>query len=380
MPADRPARVAYVIGELGKGGAELQLFHLLRHLDRARFAPQVFVLSAGGYWAEPIRAFGIPVVELPRRRGADVSRLRRLRGALRACAPDVLQTIRWSGNTYGRLAAAGLGIPRIVASERVLVLERSRWQVRLERLLDRMTHAHLVNCSAIADGLVAREHIARAKIHVIPNGIDVREHAWTLDRAGARAAAGLPAARPIVAQIGRLTPQKDYPTFLRAAALVAAARPDVDFLVVGDGPERVPLEALVRTLGLAARCRFTGLRHDVAAILGCVDVLALASTFEGFPNVILEAMASGAVVVATAVGGSPELVESSETGVLVPPRDPAAMAEAILRVLDRPAWAGRLARAARHMVETTFTVEALATRTMRLYAVLVDGTRSREAA
>jgi L-malate glycosyltransferase len=378
--ARRAARIAYVIGELGTGGAELQLFQLLRHLDRSRFEPSVFVLSTGGFWVEPIQRLGIPVADFARRRTADVSRLRHLRSALRALAPDILQTIRWAGNSYGRLAAAGLGIPTIIASERVLVLERAAWQVRLERVLDRMTDAHLVNCAAIADGLVARERIPRAKIRVIPNGIDARAVSWTHDHRAARIAAGLAPDRAIVAQVGRLTTQKDYPTFLRAAARIAHVRPDVDFLVVGDGAEREALEALVRTLGLGSRVRFTGLRHDVPTLLQAVDVLALASTFEGFPNVLLEAMAVGAVVVATAVGGAPELVESGDTGLLVPPRDATAMADAILRILDDQALARRLATAARHSVETRFTVERLAARTMELYTELLDVKRPAEAA
>src|SRR2546428_417329 len=222
MVADPPYRVAYVIGELGKGGAEYQLYELLRHLDRRRFAPGVFVLAPGGWWVEPIRALGVPVEEIPRRGPADVRRLTRLRASLRRFAPHLLHAILWSGNSYGRLAALGLGIPVVIAAE----------------------------------------------------------------------------------------------------------FPDVDFLVVGEGGERAALEALARRLGLGARVVFTGLRHDVPRLLAAVDVLALTSLYEGFPNVLLEAMATGAVAVATDVGGCRELVTSGETGLLVPPRAPAALAAA----------------------------------------------------
>src|SRR5437870_6616601 len=101
---DPPHRIAYVIGELGKGGAEYQLYELLRHLDRRRFTPRVFVLAPGGWWVDPIRALGVPVEEIPRRGPADVRRLARLRVALRRFAPHVVHTILWSGNSYGRLA------------------------------------------------------------------------------------------------------------------------------------------------------------------------------------------------------------------------------------------------------------------------------------
>lgn len=365
-------RIAYVIGGLGKGGAEQQLFHLVRHLDRSRFAATVYVLEEGGFWAEPIRRAGMAVVEMPRRGSGDISRLRRLRRALRSECPDILHTIRWAGNGYGRLAAIGLDIPIVIASERVLTVERPAWQVGVERLLDRVTDAHIVNCEAIAAGLAERERIARAKITVVPNGIDVHRMPFVADRRAARGAAGLAPERPLVAQVGRLTAQKDHPTFLGAAAVVAERRRDVDFLVVGEGPLRGELESFAQTLGLGERVRFTGLRHDVPALLQGVDVLALTSRFEGFPNVLLEAMASGAVAVATDVGGCRELVVPEVSGLLVPPGDPRAVAAAILRVLGDRGLATRLAREARRAVESRFTVEAMAQRTMEIYASLLE--------
>ena len=370
MPAT-PHRIGYVIGGLGKGGAEYQLAELLRGLDRERFAPCVFVLETGGYWVEPIRALGVPVVEIPRRGSADVSRLVRLRRALRDFAPEVLHTVLWPGNSYGRLASLGLRIPVVIAAERNAIA-RPVWQVLVERALDRGTDAYLVNCAAVAAVLEQREGVARDKIRIIPNGIDLgRLPPFVADRRAARVASGLIAERRLVAQVGRLAAQKDHPTFLRAAAAVSAAVADVDALVVGDGEERAALEALAQGLGLGGRVRFLGLRHDVPALLGAVDVLALTSRFEGFPNVVLEAMATGAVVVAADVGGCRELVTPEETGLLVPPGAPEAFAAAILRVLGDAALARRLALAARRRVETEFTLDAMVRRTESAYAELL---------
>src|SRR5437762_3244861 len=298
MVADPPYRVAYVIGELGKGGAEYQLYELLRHLDRRRFAPGVFVLAPGGWWVEPIRA------------------------------------------------------------------------------LDRVTDGYLVNCEAIAAWQVERKRLPREKIEVIPNGIDLgRLPPFSLDRRAARSAAGLRRDRRLVAGVGRLDAQKDFPTFLRAAAMIAADFPDVDFLVVGEGEEQAALEAIARRLGLGARVVFTGLRHDVPRLLAAVDVLVLTSLYEGFPNVLLEAMATGAVAVATDVGGCRELVTSGETGLLVPPRAPAAVAAAVGRVLRDPALARRLATAARQRVEGAFSIDVMARRTMDAYLRRLHATR-----
>ncbi len=370
-----PYRIAYVIGELGKGGAEFQLHELLRQLDRSEFTPLVFSLSQGGYWAGAIRALGIPVEELSRRGSADLSRVTRLREALRAFGPHILHTILWAGNCYGRLAALRLGIPVRIAAERNTIV-RPCWQVMVERALDRGTDAYLVNCAAIAHMLVQHERIAAAKIHVVPNGVDLaRFPAFGLERVSARAASGFDPARRLVALVGRLEPQKDVPTFLAAAATVAPAYPDVDFLVVGEGGERTRLEARTRELGLRSRVRFLGLRHDVPGVLRAVDVLALTSTYEGFPNVVLEAMATGAVPVVTDVGGCSELVTSDVTGVLVPPQAPAAVAAAVGRVLQDAEYARRLAVAARRRVESEFTVEVMAARTIGVYRALLQGGR-----
>ncbi len=173
--------------------------------------------------------------------------------------------------------------------------------------------------------------------------------------------------RRLVAQVGRLAPQKDYPTFLAAAARVAAQVPDVDFLVVGEGELRGELEATATRLGLAGRVRFLGLRHDVPALLGAVDVLALTSLYEGLPNVVIEAMATGAVAVATDVGGCRELLAPGETGFVVPPGDVEAVAAAVLAVLRAPETARRVAAAARRRIEAEFGLDAMVQRTVEVY-------------
>lgn len=372
----RPDRLAYVIGELGKGGAEYQLYELLRGLDRTRFEPAVFVLSDGGYWSDRIRELDVPVHPIARRGSADVMRVVRLRRALKAHAPDVLHTVLWSANTYGRLAAVGLGVPFVVTAERN-VIARPRWQVALERGLDPLTDLYLVNSASVTENLVEREGLPLAKVRVIHNGIDLaRLPPFELDRSAARARAGLPDGRRFVAQVGRLAPQKDYPTFLTAAAQVARAVADVDFLVVGEGGLRAELEALARTLGIAERVHFLGLRHDVPALLGGVDVLALTSIYEGLPNVVIEGMAAGAVAVATDVGGADELIVPGETGVLVQPRDPTDVARAIVDLLGDDARRQRFAVAARRRIEASFSFEAMVRATEAVY---VEGLAAKRA-
>jgi glycosyltransferase involved in cell wall biosynthesis len=365
MPPAR-TRVAYVIGELGKGGAEYQLVELLRHLDRTVWDPHLVVLSQGGFWVDEVRRLGIAVTELPSRGHGDLGRVLALRRTLRALAPTVLHTVLWSANCYGRLAAVGLGVPRVVTAERNAIA-RPRWEVAVERLLDPLTDVYLVNAAAVADELV-RHGLRREKMQVVHNGVDLeRFPPFFLERRGARAALGFPPERRLVAQVGRLAPQKDYPTYLRAAAGLAARHPDADFLVVGDGPDRGALEGLAHELGLEGRVRWLGLRHDVPAVLAGVDVLVLASRFEGLPNVVLEAMGAGAAVVATDVGGCGELVRSGEHGVLVGPGQVEAIASAVSSLLDDERAREAMARAARARVEREFSVEAMVRRTCGAY-------------
>jgi glycosyltransferase involved in cell wall biosynthesis len=220
--------------------------------------------------------------------------------------------------------------------------------------------------------MVERERLPGDKITVIPNGIDLgRFPVFSLDRRGARRAVGRNPLRRIVAQIGRFAMEKDWPTFLRAAAILAAQFPDVDFLAVGEGPHRQELETLAARLGLTGRISFTGPRDDVPALLAAVDVLTLSSITEGFPNVLLEAMATGAVPVATDVGGCGEIVTAGETGFLVPPHAPAALAAAVARVLHDGALARRLALAGRRRVDSGLAVEHMAERTMEFYRSLL---------
>jgi glycosyltransferase involved in cell wall biosynthesis len=376
--AREPWRVTYVIGALGKGGAEYQLVELLRGLDRTRFAPTVVSLSRGDHWAGSIREVGVPLHELAQRHGFEVGRLRGLRAILRTSRPHLLHTILWSGNVYGRLAAVGLGIPVILAAERN-VIRRPPWQVGLERILDRWTTAYLVNAAAVADEMCQRGGLPRAKMHLVQNGIDLtRLPAYDEERGLARGRLGFAPGRRLVVQVGRLAPQKDQATFLRAVARLAPQVPDVDFLIAGDGPLRPELERRAQELGIAERVRFLGLRHDVPSLLAGADVLALTSRWEGLPNAVIEAMATGAAVVATDVGGCAELVGDGEAGHLVPVGDDEAVARTLRRLLDDEGERLRCVRAARRRVEAELTTQHMVGRTEALYGRLLEsaGVRS----
>ena len=155
----------------------------------------------------------------------------------------------------------------------------------------------------------------------------------------------------MVGSVTRLSPQKAPLDFVAAAAQVAARRPDVHFVVVGDGPLRAEVEAQVAAAGLAGRFHLTGLRRDVPDLLHSFDVFVLTSLWEGLPRVLIQAMAAGLAVVATAVDGNAEAVEDGVNGFLTPPGDPQALAAALLRLLGDPALAGQMGAAGRERAD-----------------------------
>ena len=200
-----------------------------------------------------------------------------------------------------------------------------------------------------------------------PYGVDTARFA-PRDRARARAALGLDAERHVVGTIGRLNAQKGHTYLLQAAERLAERRADIEWVIAGDGEVRARLEAEARLRGLEQHVRFLGHRSDVPEILAALDVFVLSSNFEGMCFAVAEALAVEVPVVATDVGGVSQSVVDGETGLLVPPRDPAALADAIERLVDDGDEATRLGSAGRQRVEELYDLSEMAAATERLYA------------
>ncbi len=186
-----------------------------------------------------------------------------------------------------------------------------------------------------------------------------------------RAALGLPSTAYLIGSVGRLRPQKGYHIFLAAAAQVRQALPNAHFVLIGDGELRPDLEAQAHALGIAEAVTFLGPRHDVEQLYGLLDLFVSSSLWEGLPTVILEAMAAGRPVVATAVAGTRELVREGETGLLAPSDDPAALAAAIVHMAREPDAAGIMAERAKRFVSEHFSIDKVARRHETLYTALL---------
>ncbi len=361
-------RILYVITELDVGGAEKALFELATSLSRAAYEPHVACLSGHGPLAADLAQRGVPVHFLDAGGSWDIRVLWRLRRLLTQA--DIVHSFLYHANMVARLAAVGAGVAAVVCSARVA--ERSRpGRRRLECLTHRLVDAEVCVSNGVRDFL-ASGGFPRRKLIVIPNGVDAARFAGR-DLAF-KARLGIKPEAPLVATIGRLHEQKGMDHFVRAAASVRHSRPDCHFLIVGAGPLEGQLRAAAKGLHLEGALTFLGHCDDVPAVLRATDAFVLASLWEGMPNVVLEAMAAGAPVVATRVEGTVDLIEHGETGLLVMPRDVPGLVSAIQRVLDEPGLAERLGRAAQERVRTQFPLDAMVRRHEALYADLLTRT------
>jgi glycosyltransferase involved in cell wall biosynthesis len=334
----QPLRLGLVIGQLTAGGAEGQLVLLCRGLDRAVATPIVYCLSD---YTEPygslVEAAGVPLRIIM---GGRLARVRKLRQWLQSDDIDVIHAWLFIANAYAWLANRGVGRPLVTSARNCK---------RQGRVLDWLNRSAFAASNAIAaNSLQVAKYIQgeygapQRRIRVIPNGIDT-ERFHPRDVGDGRVAG------PIVAA-GRLVEQKNHALFLRAAADLVRLVPEAQFLIAGDGPLRGALEAQARQLGIADRVEFTGERRDIDAVLRSGSILWLTSRWEGMPNIVLEAMASGLPVIATDVGGTRELVRSGVDGFVVPEDDAAAFVRHSQELLQPVTWL-QFAAAARARAE-----------------------------
>jgi glycosyltransferase involved in cell wall biosynthesis len=290
---------------------------------------------------------------------APLSDLRALLGLhrlMRSWRPAIVHTHTAKAGLLGRIAARAAGVPLVVHTYHGHVLRgyfgRGRTALfrALEARLAALTDALVAVSEAVKHDLVGLGVAAAERIRVVPVGLDLDHLTGDLPRGRLRREAGLEEKAALVGMVGRLVPIKDVPTFLRAARRVHERRPDTRFALVGDGEERARLEGECRRLGLDGVVRFLGWRSDLAAVYGDLDVVVNASRNEGTPLALIEALAAARPVVATRVGGTPDVLGGGERGILVPAGDDAALAAAILETLEGGEAARLRARAGREHV------------------------------
>jgi len=357
----RPLRVCHLIGSLRYGGAERQVVNLLNHLPMTE--RYVLLLDPNG--RGELRDALDPSVEVgtvPFRLRHGLPAVRHLAATLRQWRIDILHSHMFWPNLLGTVAARLAGVPVVLTSEHGKNLWKSRWHRWVERHV--ITPGADLRLCASEDILRLRAEVDRiptAKLAYLPNGTE-------LPRLEPRRLG----AAPVIGTVGRMVPAKDFGSLIAAAALLRERGLEFRLCLVGDGPLRPDLKQAVSMRGLDAVVEFAGFQSDVSAWLRRFDLFVLPSVQEGQPLALLEAMAHGLAVVATRVGGIPRTVRDGEEALLVQPSDPAALADALQRLLTDPQRRAELGRAARRRVEAEFSIDAVAARYQAIYRELWD--------
>jgi glycosyltransferase involved in cell wall biosynthesis len=365
-----PRTVVHVVTSFGVGGTERQLVELLRGLDQRRWRPRLICFRKTGAILDDIRALGIEPTELELRssllRPHTALAIARLAAWRRAQRPALIHCHDLYSVLLGVPAAKLIGVP-VLASRRDLGHHVTRLQRPMVRLALRHATMVLANAATVASQLEYEEGVPAPQLAIVPNGLDLA----AFDRAARELAAPVElgdGGPPTVLNVARMTyPVKGHDDLLRAVALVRREAPALRVFLVGDGPREAELRRLSTELGLDDVVRFLGRRDDVPALLARADIVCHPSRMEGLPNAVMEAMAAARPIVATAVGGTPELIQDGVHGLLAPPESPEALARGILTLLADPARGARMGRAARARIETSFGLEALVERVSRLY-------------
>jgi len=372
---EKTINILYFITELNIGGAEKVLVHMLAHLDRSRFIPTVACLYGGDSpIADEIRALDIPVIDLGMTAKWRWDAFWRLYRLLCRERPTILHTSLFHANIPGRALGRLSGVPIIVTWRQNINIGG-----KLREFMNRWTawldDSVVAVCELARQAEIKHARVSPDKVIIIYNAINTTAFSATNPQAVAqiRHTFGISEDTLLVGAVGRLHPQKGLTDLLAAIAQVRVHVYPIRLLLIGDGELRSELEAQARLLGLSDIVTFAGIRMDVPEILAALDVFAFPSLWEGLPLAVLEAMAAGLPVVATRVGGIPEAVEDGVTGLLVPPRDPEALAEAIITLLQDRERAVAMGQAGRARVEGYFSVERMVQQTEALYEELIRG-------
>ena len=349
-PTARPARLVFLLQDLKFGGTQRQALELARHLDPARFQVEVWLLAAGEDLAPLARDWGLPLVRLSRQERVGPAALARLWRRLQDQPVDLLMPLTVVPNIWGRVLGRLARVPVIVGNCRGGGAPRRQH----ERWLWPLAHHIICNSAALKRVLTRRCGVPEARVTVIPNGVDTDYF---------RPAPETPQPYPaVVLSVARMVPDKDHETLIRAFALAAPALPQAQLWLVGEGPLLPAVRRLAEATLAPGSFRFIPPQADLRPLFRQAGLLALSSRTEALPNVVLEAMAAGLPVAATAVGGVPELVAPARTGWLAAPGDAPGLAAVMSRLLEDPEQCRAFGRAGRERALRDFSLKTMARR------------------
>jgi glycosyltransferase involved in cell wall biosynthesis len=374
-----PIRVLHVIDHLGLGGAQTFLFDLVVEQRRSGLVePAVCCLTEPTLLSRRFSVLRVPLYHLDagRRNLVDIASIpHRLLRLMRRQSCDLVHTHLFVSGVFGRVAAMMDIVPSVVQEQRNETDVANAFKRCIDHALGRQTAAVICVSQTTKDFNVQAKGIDPGRIWVIPNSINperLSTDATTFQRERMLDALGLSGVDRIVIGIGRLEEQKRFDIFLQAAKLVSEQLPHVGFLIVGDGSRRNRLDSLAAELGVHPSVRFTGARSDVPTLLGISDLFVLTSDFEGLPVTLLEALAMRVPAVATDVDGTSEVLGRGMGGILVPPRDPVAVAEAVVSLLRDEKRRRIMGQQGRQLVEDVYSIRVVNEQVDEVYRAVLQ--------
>ncbi len=339
-----PLKTVLLLQDLEFGGTQRYTTHLLKHLNRDLFDLELWVLRGGEDMLPIAEECNVRVSYFCLNSWVTPQALYRLFWKLKRERPDIIYTLTAVPNIWGRLFSCIVGVPVIVSSW------RGRKEQQFESLLWHASNRVVCNAEALREFVMKRHLVAADRAEVVPNGVDT-EH-FTPD-------ARLKADTPVILYLGRMVKIKDPMTALKAFRIVADRIPEAQMLMIGNGYLQSYLKAYAEENGIADRVIIRNGTTDVRPYLRKAWMLSLSSVSEGLPNVILEAMSCGLPVVATAVGGNPEVVSEGVTGLLVPPGNPGKMADAMEKIITNERMRQSMGEKAREIATRSYSIEAI---------------------
>lgn len=374
VPPAPKTKILHMVVSLEVGGTETQLVQVAKRLDPRLYDVRVGCLRAVGPLVGSLLQAGIQVLEFPTQ-GPVLSprgffQLFRLAQYIRKERIDVVHSHDLWANLISVPAARLARAPIVITSQRNMA--HLSWYTPFRRKIVRLIHLlanHVVANSDAIKRLLAQDfRIPPERVHVLRNGVDFERIARARgDRL--KLFPALSQKAKLVIHVANMNSEvKGHAILIEAAKDVCTVVPEAAFILVGDGPLRSQLEEQVRRVGIWDHFTFLGRRKDVPEILSCGDLFVLPSFAEGLPNSVLEASAAGLPIVATSVGGIPEIIEDGATGLLIPPENPQALCAAILQLLKNPAFAAAVARAGKERVSSQFCFDIALAGLKRLYS------------
>ena len=372
-----PRRVFFLVDSFLLGGTETQAVELARRLDPARYQVTVGCLRKEGPLLERVSGTAVEVIHVALGPGIDspagVLGLLRLARFLRRGRFEILHAHDLWSNLVGMSAGLLARVPVRITSQRDLSHDEwyATYRRRMLRFVQARSSAVLTNAAVIREGLIKTEGLAPDKVSVIHNGVDLeRFRGISVNRESLFPGS---AGKKLVVLVGNMNSDvKGHPALISAAREVVKSFSATRFVLVGDGPKRPIYEAHVAEFGLSNDFLFMGRRIDVPEILACCDIAVLPSLAEGLPNAVLEYMAAGLPVIASATGGNLEIVKDGKCGLLVPPGNAKALAEALTQLLGDDHFRRALAASSRQHVTANFSFERLVTEVDKLYTALLQ--------